>query len=451
MKNADGHVVPSLRDMWAPRCINHTSGAAYPSQVPDMMCEDKDNMGVHFNSLIPGRLFAVFSDGYGTTVNGVGVERALSVFIRAKFLSIAPTTFKMYAQNLRTACSQLVGARVNDHTGKRMPPMPARVCTQLTKAIKLVSLDAEVPCFTKQPVLVLPDPYRVLVHRNSDSMVVVAGRGNFSGFSIEVNGARGAECGSMNGQHPWEQFTDVNPVWTWTIRCPVVNPVSHGFPEPGYGSVRLLHDNDVRSEYNVLWAPIPKLEWAQMVPDQGIIFNGTDLWLNMSVVFTIGLDFSEMFVYGALCPTPQEMPSKKNGCIILTEGTSDWTTGAFTLQPYAAKFPRNRYNFYISQHKGFYWSNAVVLNIFNATTDVRICVTNKKSTAAVPGATVVLSEPVFGGRRVVVGSDGCVTTTIEQEVDYRAVVMALGYATTSKLLRIDNTTSEVLLQMNPIH
>eukprot|EP00727_Mastigamoeba_balamuthi_P008237 m51a1_g4034 hypothetical protein (907) ;mRNA; r:658493-661608 len=452
MKNADGHVVPSLRDMWAPRCINHTSGAAYPSQVPDMMCEDKDNMGVHFNSLIPGRLFAVFSDGYGTAVNGVGVERALGVFIRAKFLSVGPTTFKMYAQNLRTACSQLVGAEVNDHNGKKMPAMASSVCTELEHALHLVGIDSDVPCFAKPAVVLTnPEPYRVLVHRNSGSMLTVTGRGNFSGFYLKVNGTTGAMCADHRGQHPWAQFNDSNPVWTWTIRCPVLNPVTHGYPEPGYGWVTLFHDSNTSREYNVLWAPIPTLtsmEYSGTPGNQYLHFNGTNLWLNMTVVMTIGLDMGDMFYYGALCPTPQDAPSEANGCIMYKEGSSTSDTAAgFYIPEQSPRVPRNRYHSYISQHKGFYWSNSVTLEVKNLTSEVRLCARSASDHKAVPGASIRLSEGLFAEITATTGSDGCVAVVVEQEVDYRLAAEASGLHQVSSAFRIDNTTVSVDVDM----
>lgn len=72
----------AIRDMWNPTCFGH------PDSVGSELyhCSSSDNGGVHVNSGIPNRLFALAVDGSeDLSINGIGVTKAYHIHYHALF------------------------------------------------------------------------------------------------------------------------------------------------------------------------------------------------------------------------------------------------------------------------------------------------------------------------------------------------------------------------------
>ena len=135
-----------IRDMWEPNCL----GA--PGAVGDDFhwCFVEDNGGVHVNSQIATRLFALLSDGHGI-VDGIGVLKAAHIHWLALAEYMGPTTgFTEYADALVAACDELEGALFDlPHLETGLPSghrVRATDCNALDAAIAAVGLRDDVPC-----------------------------------------------------------------------------------------------------------------------------------------------------------------------------------------------------------------------------------------------------------------------------------------------------------------
>jgi hypothetical protein len=104
----------AIRDMWNPGCLND------PGQVlsSSYFCGDGDNGGVHTNSGVPNRAFALLVDGGeldGIQIDGIGLTRAAHIYWRAMSVYQFPLSdFRDHADLLATSCQDLIGAPLND-------------------------------------------------------------------------------------------------------------------------------------------------------------------------------------------------------------------------------------------------------------------------------------------------------------------------------------------------
>lgn len=134
------------RDMWAPACL----GA--PGRVPDpeYACSAADSGGVHTNSGVPNRAFALLVDGgsaNGVAVGALGLVRALHVWWRALTVYETPVSdFADHAEALEAACDDLVGAPLADPWGGPEAALSAADCARVAAASLAVELRAEPPC-----------------------------------------------------------------------------------------------------------------------------------------------------------------------------------------------------------------------------------------------------------------------------------------------------------------
>ena len=135
-------LVGALRDMWNPNCMGD------PGHVTDQLyhCATSDNGGVHINSGIPNRAFALLVDGgnlNGYSINAIGLTKANHIEFRAKTHYQGPATdFVGHADALEQSCADLTGTNL----ASLMDGSPsgeiisAADCAEVSKAIAAVEL-----------------------------------------------------------------------------------------------------------------------------------------------------------------------------------------------------------------------------------------------------------------------------------------------------------------------
>ena len=103
-----------IRDMWNPACFGH------PGSVEKTVywCDPADSGGVHINSGVPNRAFALAVDGgqvNGVSVTGIGLTKAAHIWWRAMSVYQVPSTdFAEHADLIAMSCGDLVGATLTD-------------------------------------------------------------------------------------------------------------------------------------------------------------------------------------------------------------------------------------------------------------------------------------------------------------------------------------------------
>jgi Zn-dependent metalloprotease len=141
----------AIRDMWSPTCHGD------PGKVTDAeyKCSTDDGGGVHSNSGVPNHAYALLVDGgdfNGTTVTGIGLDKAAHIYYYAMQLFQTPTSdFIDHADALEVTCDLLVDAELEiyeltveeDATPNILGTMSAADCAQVTNAIAAVELRTE--------------------------------------------------------------------------------------------------------------------------------------------------------------------------------------------------------------------------------------------------------------------------------------------------------------------
>ncbi len=100
----------AIRDMWNPNCFGD------PGQVSDAEyhCTDADSGGVHTNSGVVNRTFAIMVDGLPDTVDAIGLDKAANLFWHVQTNYLTPTSgFPELANGLEAACATLTGQPIN--------------------------------------------------------------------------------------------------------------------------------------------------------------------------------------------------------------------------------------------------------------------------------------------------------------------------------------------------
>ena len=95
----------AIRDMWNPNCYGH------PGAVSDeeYHCDESDSGGVHSNSGVVNRTFAMLVDGY-PGIKSIGLDKAAWLFWYAQTHYLTPTSyFPDLADGLEAACASLQG------------------------------------------------------------------------------------------------------------------------------------------------------------------------------------------------------------------------------------------------------------------------------------------------------------------------------------------------------
>ncbi len=112
----------AIRDMWHPTCF----GDAGHVNSGNYHCSSSDAGGVHANSSIPNRAYAILVDGDSIetyddgslrpapiTINAIGLTKAAHIFWRANSVYNTPSTnFAENADNLELACADLIGVNL---------------------------------------------------------------------------------------------------------------------------------------------------------------------------------------------------------------------------------------------------------------------------------------------------------------------------------------------------
>lgn len=146
---AFGGIDGAIRDMYYPECFNH------PSSVwsSDFYCGNQDYGGVHWNSGIPNRIFALMVDGgeytdydsdQQVTVSAIGMDKALFLITTLELNLIPSSGFVDFGNILNDACDYYVENSVTpnvaDITTTDSTPSPSGVfttedCANVAKAV----------------------------------------------------------------------------------------------------------------------------------------------------------------------------------------------------------------------------------------------------------------------------------------------------------------------------
>ena len=107
----------AIRDLWNPNCYGD------PGKVSDeeYVCGDEDSGGVHTNSGVVNRTFAVMVDGYddgaGDPVPAIGLDKAAWLFWHTQTNYLTPTSyFPDLADGLEASCQDLQGVALEKAT-----------------------------------------------------------------------------------------------------------------------------------------------------------------------------------------------------------------------------------------------------------------------------------------------------------------------------------------------
>lgn len=143
----------AIRDMWSPTCYGD------PGKVSDAeyKCDPllTDSGGVHSNSGVPNRAYALVVDGVATegqTAPGIGLDKAAAIWWRAQSTYLTPTSkFADAADAWEQSCADLVGKPIFElSTTPNATPAPATPiatadCATVTAAIAATEMRAPAP------------------------------------------------------------------------------------------------------------------------------------------------------------------------------------------------------------------------------------------------------------------------------------------------------------------
>jgi len=150
-----------IRDMYYPECFNH------PSKMDSekYYCGSDDNGGVHWNSGVGNRLFALGVQGgidNGVTIPALGLTKMLNLYWNTNLAIGSTTTFLQFATAMQNQCQDAIGTTFNAldfQTGASTPDttdvtnpnslqlggvMTAQDCDTLDLAIEATKMKYEV-------------------------------------------------------------------------------------------------------------------------------------------------------------------------------------------------------------------------------------------------------------------------------------------------------------------
>jgi hypothetical protein len=145
--------------MYYPECFGNPS----TTSSPEYYCGYKDNGGIHWNSGVINRLFALIVDGGTqgtTTVSGIELPKALNLFWKLQLAMIPSTQFSDLGIILKDVCEQSVNGVLytpDINTGASVELdafLTAADCAEVSKAIDAVGLDTPVcqdQCYVASP------------------------------------------------------------------------------------------------------------------------------------------------------------------------------------------------------------------------------------------------------------------------------------------------------------
>ena len=146
----------TLRDLWLPECKNDPSDRE--SELYACLPGTVNNGGVHTNSGLVNRTFALLTDGgalNGDTIEAIGMTRALHLFQHASANYVTRVTdFFAFGDMLIRSAEDLVGTPLTSITLLDLPAMtspdvfsPAHV-EEVIKAVRATELRKESPCLS---------------------------------------------------------------------------------------------------------------------------------------------------------------------------------------------------------------------------------------------------------------------------------------------------------------
>eukprot|EP00727_Mastigamoeba_balamuthi_P014562 m51a1_g9730 hypothetical protein (928) ;mRNA; r:1505388-1508745 len=444
MTNKQNHTVSGLRDLWQPACYGDSDS------VENMYCGGDDNGGNHWNSLIPGRLFAVFADGRPIdSIKGVGVEAAIAVFTRAKFLGTPMTTFAQSASNLRIACSQINGTAVPGPKGVPVA-VPSDACESLDAAIALVHFDDPVDCASRPAAFVSQRDLAattMLVLERARQPFAFAVSGRYVGAMLQLRNATLGCSPAASRDYHVAHANASNPVWTRYATCPVPDPFAVGIAAPQAAALRVFLRVGPQS---ALVATLPAFFAPRPVVRSVALVGGV---VNASVA---GLYYDERLqragvlcgrdncVFACVCSDVAARPADSAACEC-ADAVPDVAAQAVLSE---ARLPRGDYVYYVTQHGGAAYSDPALLQVRNAPADVELCFA--VAGAALDGVNVTVEDALLGAVSKTTGPTGCVAFPLEQGVDYAVSAAREGFGAAQLRLRPNATSQRVEAELRPL-
>mgnify|MGYP001823259213 FL=1 len=139
----------AIRDMWRPECYGDPGKVGSASY----WCSAEDNGGVHINSGVPNRGFALLVDGgssNGETIAALGLTKAAHIYWRAMTVYQGPVSdFADHADALEASCADLIGFDLPALSTAAPTTSPSGIviseadCAEVADAIAAVELRTE--------------------------------------------------------------------------------------------------------------------------------------------------------------------------------------------------------------------------------------------------------------------------------------------------------------------
>ncbi|HYG95166.1 MAG TPA: M4 family metallopeptidase [Nocardioides sp.] len=288
----------AIRDMWNPNCYGD------PGRVSDeeYTCDEEntDSGGVHTNSGVVNRTFAILVDGLPGVVEPIGLDKAANIFWHTQTNHLTPTSgFPELADGLEASCATLIGAEINQLTiGSPTQPDGSDGAAEAAPAEPVTAADCAAVADAIAETELRTDPVKCNFQPLLDKGEVSCGEGLEShvtwseDFEDGLDGwTQDHEFGNYGGlgfpelggavHHPWETTTDM----------PVVTPLPGGAgtrepstvaygPDPTTGSC--AGDEEDESSRNGLISPEiempdgfqPRLSFDHLVATEALYDGG---------------------------------------------------------------------------------------------------------------------------------------------------------------------------------
>jgi Zn-dependent metalloprotease len=134
----------AIRDLWNPACFGDPGSVT----SDNYHCAASDSGGVHTNSGVPNRAFALMVDGdSGLGIDALGITKAAHIEWAAQNMLTAASDFVDNADALEAACTSLIGADLPElsttvaDAGLSDEMIDAADCTEVTEIIAEVEFE----------------------------------------------------------------------------------------------------------------------------------------------------------------------------------------------------------------------------------------------------------------------------------------------------------------------
>ncbi len=246
----------AIRDMWDPTCFGD------PGKVSDSeyWCTSGDGGGVHTNSGVPNRAFALLVDGDTSVgVNGIGLTKAAHIHWGAQTMLTPASNFVAHADALEASCSALIGVDLpaistsDPNPGLSGEVISAADCQEVSDAIAATELRTEPTQCGFEPAF-------------GDAPAFCEGQGNGTVLSIE---SQDWESGIGSWTFDTHDIANPdsfdNPDWTIISSLPSSRPGDAMYVEDSINRGACTPDNTVAGALN-LDSPIITLPATADVP-----------------------------------------------------------------------------------------------------------------------------------------------------------------------------------------